>query len=193
MPAVISIKSANSEFATMNPNDLDRINVPQERILNQTKFKNFGGIEELTKVMHVDVYNGLSENQVKRHLDAYGTNHFPEPPQQSFFILLFEALQDTTLIILIIAAVVSIILGVILENPEIGWIEGFAILVAVFLVSVISAANDYSKELQFRSLQKISHQADRCSAYRDGNIERISPDSIVVGDILVLQVSFLCN
>lgn len=191
MPALISMKSPNSDFATMNPNDLDRINVPQERILNQTKFKNFGGIEELIKALHVNIYKGLSDDQVKRHLDAYGTNHFPEPPQQSFISLLLEALQDTTLIILIIAAVVSIILGVILENPEIGWIEGFAILVAVFLVSVISAGNDYSKELQFRSLQKISHQADRCSVLRDGNITRISPDNIVVGDILVLQVSFL--
>ena len=175
----------------MNKNSLDHFNVPQERILNQTKFKNFGGIEELSKLLQVDLNQGLSDVQVKKHLEAYGSNQFPEPPQQSFLSLLFEALQDTTLVILIIAAIVSIILGVILENPEIGWIEGFAILVAVFLVSMISAGNDYSKELQFRSLQKISRQADRSSVYRNGNIIRVSPEDIVVGDILVLQVSFL--
>ena len=53
-----------------------------------------------------------------------------------------------------------------------------------------TATNDYSKELQFRSLQKLSQQTEKCSVFRNNRIELISPDEVVVGDILVLQV---CN
>ena len=45
---------------------------------------------------------------------------------------------------LIVAALVSLALG-IHENPSTGWIEGFAILVAVSLVVTVGATNDYQK------------------------------------------------
>ena len=68
-----------------------------------------------------------------------------------------------------------------------GWIEGAAIFIAVFLVSNISAFNDYSKELQFRALETSSNQDDRTSVLRNGVVELINPSDLVVGDIVVLQ------
>ena len=63
--------------------------------------------------------------------------------------------QDKTLVILMIAAVVSIVLGLTVEEEkDIAWIEGFAILCAVFLVVIVTAVNDWTKERQFRGLQK---------------------------------------
>ena len=105
----------------------------------------------------------------------------------SFFVLLFNALTDTTLLILIAAAAVSLIIGVIQEPSE-GWIEGVAIFIAVFLVSNISAFNDYSKQLQFRALEASSQKDERASVLRNGEIQRINPIDIVVGDIIILQV-----
>jgi len=59
-----------------------------------------------------------------------------------------------TLKILIVAAIVSIAVEVGTADTEskrsIAWIEGFAILVAVFVCSTVSAANDYKKEKQFQ-------------------------------------------
>jgi hypothetical protein len=55
------------------------------------------------------------------------------------------ALGDKTLIVLCISAVVSIILGLAFEDPKTGWIEGTAILMAVFIVATVTSANDYSK------------------------------------------------
>ena len=68
------------------------------------------------------------------------------PPKESETLLqlIWEALQDKTLIMLIVAALVSLALG-IHENPSTGWIEGFAILVAVSLVVTVGATNDYQK------------------------------------------------
>jgi P-type Ca2+ transporter type 2B len=73
------------------------------------------------------------------------------------------------------------------EHGADGWIEGGAILIAVFLVALVSAGNDYTKELQFRSLEKSSQSDERCSVIRDSSIERINPADLVVGDMVLLQ------
>jgi 1,4-dihydroxy-2-naphthoate octaprenyltransferase len=53
-----------------------------------------------------------------------------------------------------IAAVFSIIVGATLgEDKSVDWIEGVAILFAVFLVSFVTALNDFQKEKQFKALQ----------------------------------------
>jgi magnesium-transporting ATPase (P-type) len=154
---------------------------------NKTNLTNLGGVEGLAKLIGVNLQTGLTENQVLLLREKFGTNEFPESPMDSFFVLLFHALTDTTLLILIAAATVSLIIGVI-EHGEDGWIEGAAIFIAVFLVSNISAFNDYSKQLQFRALEASSAKDERCSVLRGGEICRINPKDIVVGDILVMQV-----
>ena len=58
---------------------------------------------------------------------------------------------------------------------------------AVFIVAIVSAGNNYSKELQFRSLEKSSQRDERTSVLRDGEIDRINPKDLVVGDVIILQ------
>lgn len=50
-----------------------------------------------------------------------------------------------------------------------GWIDGIAILIAVLIVAFVSATNDYTKELQFRALEKTSEETNRSLVLRDGN------------------------
>ena len=50
--------------------------------------------------------------------------------------------------ILLAAAIFSIIIEVATAKPEkrsIAWIEGFAVLVAVFVCATVTAVNDYQK------------------------------------------------
>ena len=51
---------------------------------------------------------------------------------------------------LMIAATVSIVLGLAVpsERESGGWVDGVAIWVAVFIVSIVGTTNDYQKELQ---------------------------------------------
>ena len=166
---------------------LDSLNIGQAKEENKANLASLGGVEGLAKLIGVNVMTGLSENQVVSMREKFGTNQFPESPMDSYFSLLFNALTDSTLLILIAAATVSLIIGLI-EEPDHGWIEGSAIFIAVFLVSNISAFNDYSKQLQFRALEASSQKDERTSVMRDGQIQRINPTDIVVGDILILQV-----
>jgi 1,4-dihydroxy-2-naphthoate octaprenyltransferase len=57
-------------------------------------------------------------------------------------------LKDFTLRILLVAAILSIVLETSTADAShrsTAWIEGFAILVAVFVCTLVSAINDYQK------------------------------------------------
>lgn len=166
---------------------LDSINVEQARDENKQHLEELGGIDRLAELIGVNVVTGLTDAQVLALRERFGDNSFPESPMDSFLTLLFGALTDTTLLILIAAATVSLIIGVITE-PDHGWIEGVAIFIAIFLVSNISAGNDYSKQLQFKALEASSAKDERCSVLRGGEAQRINPNELVVGDIVILQV-----
>ncbi|KAJ5078877.1 cation transporting atpase [Anaeramoeba ignava] len=153
------------------------------------------GIEGVMKKVCVDPKVGLrlSETQsgFKTRREKYGKNQFPEQPTKSFFTLVFEALQDSTLIILMISAVVSLVLGVTVEDPRTGWIEGTAILAAVVIVCLVTAINDYQKELQFRALNKVKDDV-LVPVFRETEpglsaAVNVSIHEINVGDIVLLS------
>lgn len=103
----------------------------------------------LAKLLELDCKKGLSHDQVIKMRATFGNNGFPESPMNTFLSLFLGAFEDPVLLILLAAAMVSLGVG-IYEDPHEGWIEGVAIFIAVFLVAMIGATNDYTKELQFR-------------------------------------------
>lgn len=64
---------------------------------------------------------------------------------------MIDALEDFMLRVLLLAGVVSIILEMIsaADHWTTAWIEGFAIILAVFIVVTVTAVNDRKKELEF--------------------------------------------
>lgn len=170
----------------INQDVLDSINVPQAREENRKKLDELGGTSFLLSNLGSSVERGMSVDQVNRNRKYFGTNAFPESPMTPFYVLVYEALCDTTLLILIAAALVSLVIG-IEEDPNHGWIEGSSILLAVFLVTMVSSGNNYTKELQFRALEHSAQTDERCSVIRGGVIERINPKDLVVGDVIILQ------
>jgi len=71
--------------------------------------------------------------------------------------------MDKVLLLLSAAAVISLALGLYQtfgikkkpgEGPSVEWVEGVAIIVAVTIVVVVGAGNDYQKERQFVKLNK---------------------------------------
>jgi magnesium-transporting ATPase (P-type) len=168
---------------------LSKINESQSVENNKTNLDSpdVGGIEGLAKNLGVNFTKGLTTAQVEEHHKFYGDNSMPASKSKSYLELLLAALGDTTLLVLLAAAAVSFGLGY-WQDPVLGWVEGAAIFIAVFLVSNIAAFNDYSKELQFRALEASSNQDERTSVLRNGIIDLINPSDLVVGDILIMQV-----
>ena len=91
---------------------------------------------------------GINSNEydLQMRSDKFGNNRKPEVKTRSFMELLWEALQDFTLKILIVAAFTSMILSTATAEPKDrshAWVDGFAILVAVMVCSMVASVNDY--------------------------------------------------
>ncbi|ODV93350.1 hypothetical protein PACTADRAFT_51950 [Pachysolen tannophilus NRRL Y-2460] len=165
------------------------------------KLKEIGGIERIKHEFNTDFENGLDKDlpdKVVRQ-KIYGENRLPSRPPKSFFKLAWEALQDKVLIMLSIAAIVSLALGLYETfgqpveyddegnpQPKVEWVEGVAIIVAILIVVVVGAVNDYQKEKQFTKLNSKKDDRD-IIVYRSGVKEVISIYDLVVGDILGLE------
>ncbi|XP_035791812.1 plasma membrane calcium-transporting ATPase 2-like isoform X3 [Anopheles albimanus] len=159
-----------------------------------------GGVNEICRKLYTSPNEGLSGSQadIEHRRETFGSNVIPPKPPKSFLTLVWEALQDVTLIILEIAAIISLLLSFyqpsddgepIVEEEEehYSWIEGLAILVSVFVVVVVTAFNDYSKEKQFRGLQSRIEGEHKFSVIRGGDAVQINIGDIVVGDICQIK------
>ncbi|EPS42898.1 hypothetical protein H072_3178 [Dactylellina haptotyla CBS 200.50] len=145
----------------------------------------------------------LSEQAFADRIRIYKRNVLPEKKAKSIFLLMWIALQDKVLILLSFAAVISLALGIYQTiqaqkkaklNPDdpqskeahVEWVEGVAIIVAVVIVVVVGAGNDWQKERQFVKLNK--KKEDRTvKAMRSGQAVQISVYDILVGDVLYLE------
>lgn len=65
----------------------------------------------------------------------------------AFVKLVWQAMDDLMLKILIVSALISIVISMIFEHDKtIVWVEGAAILMAVAVVTMVTAYNDFKKE-----------------------------------------------
>ena len=60
-------------------------------------------------------------------------------------------------------------------------------MVAVVLVMVVTAVNDWKKEKQFRGLKEVIEDSKTYSAMRSGEVVEVSERSLVVGDVIILK------
>lgn len=158
-----------------------------------------GHFEGIAKKLKSNLTGGLSSSNTQ-DLDErraqFGKNEIPPKPPKPFYLLMWEALQDTTLIILIVCSIISLVLSLLFhqeeeldeefsasKEPNVEWIEGVAILVAVLVVVFVTSFNDWSKEKQFRGLQSKIDSDQKISVIRDGQINELPVQDILVGDL----------
>jgi len=176
----------------------------------------FGGVQGLAEKLHVDLKCGLTQREADEGFtdrrEYFGKNTYKQPKGKNFFQLWLDALNDLTMIILIISAIVSIILAFavpknigadktcVLHNisesvavsssesndDTIDGVEGFAILIAVVIVSTVTAGNNYSKEKKFQALA--AKESDvKVKVRRDGQICEISIFEVNAGEIALVD------
>ncbi|EDS45747.1 plasma membrane calcium-transporting ATPase 2 [Culex quinquefasciatus] len=161
----------------------------------------YGGVHEICRKLYTSENEGLSGSKadIEHRRETFGSNIIPPKPPKAFLTLVWEALQDVTLIILEIAAIISLLLSFYQpadedeeglgeeEEEHYAWIEGLAILVSVFVVVIVTAFNDYSKEKQFRGLQSRIEGEHKFSVIRGGDAVQVNIGDIVVGDICQIK------
>lgn len=100
--------------------------------------------------------------------------------------MVLENFEDPMLKILCVAAVVSLTLGIAMEGLAEGWIEGFSILLAVIIITVVASGNNYVKEQQFRKLNEAASKKN-INVVRNGRTINMSVYDLLVGDLVHIE------
>lgn len=89
-----------------------------------------------------------------------------------------------------VCAVVSIVINLIFapaDEKAVAWVEGFAILVAVLVCSLVASTNDYKKSLKFNELFEEEQAKKEVEIVRNGKKFVTHPEELVVGDLVILK------
>lgn len=125
-----------------------------------------------------------------KEMKSLGIINKEESKQTGFCKLFVLAMNDLMLKILIVSAVISIIISMIFAEDDerpIAWVEGGAILVAVLVVTTVTAWNDYQKEKQFLKLTAYNDSQNNVVAMRKGDKVEINFNEIKVGDLIEIK------
>ncbi|KAL2006115.1 hypothetical protein VTN00DRAFT_9769 [Thermoascus crustaceus] len=135
---------------------------------------------------------GQSDDAFADRKRIFGANRLPQKKTKSIWELAWIAYNDKVLILLTVAAVISLALGIYQSvtatdgEARVQWVEGVAIIVAILIVVIVGAANDWQKERQFVKLNK--KKEDRfVKVVRSGKTVEISVFDILVGDVMHLE------
>ena len=120
---------------------------------------------------------GLNNEQVIIAREKYGQNKLIYKNKNSFLNALKKLAKEPMLILLIVASSIYFITG------DIG--DGFFMLSAIILVSAISL---YQNSRSSNALEKLKNfTKPHCKVIRNGEVNEIKSDELVVGDCLVLE------
>ncbi|KAK3122188.1 hypothetical protein QOZ80_8BG0666200 [Eleusine coracana subsp. coracana] len=148
-----------------------------------------GGVRGLSDLLKSSLDRGISPNEeeLSQRRNSYGSNTYPRKKRKNILRFVFEACQDLTLVILMVAAAISLTLGMSTEGVEEGWYDGGSIVLAVFLVILVTAISDYRQSLQFRHLNE-EKQNIQVEVVRGGKRLGTSIFDLVVGDVVPLKI-----
>lgn len=141
-----------------------------------------------------DTSKETGPNAFVDRIRVFSDNRLPEKKPKSIFQLAWMAYNDKVLLLLTAAAVISLALGLYQTfgvshddgQPKVEWVEGVAIIVAIAIVVIVGAANDWQKERQFVKLNK--KKDDRqIKVVRSGRTQQVLVYDILVGDVVNLE------
>ena len=100
--------------------------------------------------------------------------------------MVLQCFEDDTIRILCAAAILSLALGIFMHGIKEGWLEGASIILAVVIISAVTAGNDYMKEKQFRKLNEVATRKN-VNVIRKGDTINMNVYDLLVGDIVQVE------
>ena len=128
-------------------------------------------------------FNGLKSSEVEVSRTTYGSNKLPEPVLKKWYHFAKEALTEPITMILIIIALFQLVLGAMgvmsLSEP---------VMIIVVLAIVTGIAIKTGLGVQKSAAELRAKTAVRyCDVVRDGSVQTINKDDLVVGDLVLLR------
>ncbi len=131
---------------------------------------------------------GLSSAEAGIRAEKYGKNKLAEAKKDSIIKKFFDQMKDPMIIILIVAAAISAVTEYI-EAAGAGHsffpTDTLIILAVVIINAVLGVMQESKAEKAVEALQKMS--AATTKTLRDGKVEVIKSEDLVVGDVILLD------
>lgn len=121
---------------------------------------------------------GLTDAQAKAALDKYGHNALQQAKKRSLFMRFFDQFKDFMIIVLLFAAIIS---GVVAQE----WADAMLILAVVIINAFFGVFQESKAEEAIDALREMS--TPEAHVRRNGNVETISSENLVPGDIVLLE------
>ena len=132
--------------------------------------------EEVVKQRNSQI-TGLSDRDIAKNRETYGSNQLEESKSVSPVIIFFSQFKDFLVIILMVAAGISAIMGKL---------ESTLVIVSVLILNAILGTVQHIKaEQSLKSLKALS--APSSKVLREGQLIEIPSAEVVVGDILIVE------
>lgn len=132
--------------------------------------------------------NGLTSDEAKSRLEANGKNKLQEPPKDSLFKKFIKSLADPMIIMLLVAAFISAgttIYSNVVTGANESYADLFIILLVVILNTILSVVQESKAENAISALMEMTKATSK--VIRDGQIQIIKSEDLVVGDVIVLE------
>lgn len=122
-------------------------------------------------------HEGLSDYDVQKRQEVYGTNELTEGKRTSTFAVFFGQFKDLLVIILLIAAFISFLLGEVEST--------IVILIVVMLNAILGTVQHVKAEDSLENLKALSSPVAK--VMRNNQLVEIASEDLVVGDLLYLE------
>ncbi len=116
----------------------------------------------------------------------FGKNEAPVPDAEPLWRLVLQNLEDRILQILLVGAAINLVLGMVIDGPAKGWIEGAAIFIAVTIVVCVTSGNNWVKERKFRAIYLLQSEK-QVRVRRGGASLSVLAQTVQVGDVMELE------
>ena len=127
---------------------------------------------------------GLTDKQVKRSRQNYGSNVLTEIPPDPLWKKILEGFKDPMIMILCVALVVQMILFCMGQAE---WFEPVGILIAILIANGVASVSESKQEGKAAVLKAEEEAKETAKVIRNGKLEEIHVSEVVVGDIVFLQ------
>ena len=127
---------------------------------------------------------GLTAAEAQKRLETNGKNKLKEEKKATLLQRFFAQLKEPMLIILMVAALVSGITGMLSPEPE-PLTDVFIIMAVVLLNAILGVYQESKADKAIEALQTMS--AAISNVLRDGHIEQVASENLVVGDVVLLE------
>ncbi|MCR4346033.1 MAG: calcium-translocating P-type ATPase, PMCA-type [Sulfuricaulis sp.] len=133
--------------------------------------------EEVVRRLGVDPHAGLSEDEVRRRREQYGTNEIREGRRRGPIAMFLGQFTDFMILVLIAAAVISGLIGDVVDT--------IVILAIIVLNAVVGFVQEYRADRAIAVLKQMA--ALSAHVVREGTSQIVPVVELVPGDVVLIE------